>query len=175
MPKNIWDGYSFPLLDLARLRDTLTSLPNETYYNINRDTILPERPSMFQVDPLVRGEPEFARTAKRIIDMDPRIKAVLSGINQGPTRGSMETMMDSGLPIDKFSGTNLMGIEGPVSGTLDPRVEIGINPELGPELKLKTLIHEIGHVGGMDEATTRKHADTYNTTAKFPNIKTWRK
>lgn len=102
-------------------------------------------PSSFQPDPLVVGSPELARQAKRMLDLDPRTKSKVSTITQGPTKGTMEDMLEYGLPIDSFKNTSLLGMYDRRNGAL------GLSPRLSRDALLSVLVHEIAHASGHEE------------------------
>ncbi len=106
------------------------------------------QPSRFQPDVPVIGSPLFARTARYLMDTDPRGKAHLKRIIQGPTAASMREMQQSGLPREVFKGTNLAGIYAPFDR------EIGVQP--GSSDWESTLIHELAHATGYPEDGARQ-------------------
>lgn len=102
-------------------------------------------PSWFQPDPLVVGQPSFARTAKTLLDLDPGTKARTGIITQGPNGSSMREMIHSKLPVHSFAGTSLAGITNKRTG------EVGINPRMSDSDTLTTLVHELAHVADYNE------------------------
>ena len=110
-------------------------------------------PAVFQPDPLVVGSPELARQAKKLLDLDPRTKAQVNKIVHGPTRGTMQDMVRSKLPIDAFQNTNLLG-----QYSLRNH-DIALSPRLNGGQALSVLAHEIAHAAGHNEAGAEKAQD----------------
>ena len=103
-------------------------------------------PSMFQPDvPVVGGGPAFAKAARMFLDLDPRTKQKVSKVVMGPTRGSINGMIESGMKPDEFADTNLSGVY-----SYEDR-SIGINPKDDPVERAVTLIHELSHAAGANE------------------------
>ena len=111
----------------------------------SRDLPFVPPPSSFQPDPLVVGSPELARSAKMVLDLDPWTKQNVSKIVHGPTRATMELMLNDGFSPEAFNGTTLRG----AYNVKDH--EIAIRPNLRGSDALGTLVHEIGHAAGYGE------------------------
>lgn len=116
-------------------------------------------PSWFQPDPLVVGQPEQARAVKALADLDPLTKSQVRQVTFGPTAGTMRQMTRSGLPIDRFAGTTLLGA---TDITRERYGDIGINPGEGDYLPV--VAHELGHVAGYGEPGAQK-AEQFVTSA----------
>jgi len=111
----------------------------------------PPSPAMFQPDPVIAGSPEFARMATTLANLDPRIKAGVHRVTQGPGYSGIKALTDMGLSPDWLGPQGLEGAYahgdisvkpwGPSSDIRDPN-STGV---------LDTLIHEFSHASGKDE------------------------
>lgn len=103
-------------------------------------------PTMFQPDPLVVGGKDQAIQGLRMLNLNPIVKQNVSQITHGPTRGTMEQMIDSQLMPGDFENTNLLG-------QYDrSNKQIAISPRLRrPGTQLPVLGHELAHAAGWFE------------------------
>jgi hypothetical protein len=103
----------------------------------------PPHPGIFQADKPITGDPEFARTAERMMDLSPYVKEGVKSIMVGPTNTVIRDLERSGFEPQEFGLTNLAGqtaVSGPHKG------EIAINPERALANQKGTMVHEFTHV-----------------------------
>lgn len=115
---------------------------------------LPEvgHPMGWGKDPFVVGDPELAKEVYKFNRLYPEAGDYVKKVTLGPTRGSMEQMFRSKLPMDSFGNTSLMGIyrySGDKNHPAEGGEEIGINPTLRGDVRSQTLGHEMGHALGL--------------------------
>jgi hypothetical protein len=138
---------------------------------------LPPTPAMFQPDVPAVGDPAFAKLARRMVDLEPSIKARTKAIHAGPSAGQIVASIDAGLDPNRWP-IRLWGTASEASGgppdAIGRRWEVGINPDIdtlaaihGPtqagfrgQSTFGILAHELGHVGGFDEPEAYRLSDT---------------
>ena len=138
--------------DEQALRDVLNRPPNWSRVNpkwsMNNDwPMVPEHAPPFRPDTPVNN-PTVAQQLRMLEQIAPEIRGRLEGgITLGPTRGSMNVMSRSNLPIDAFDNTTLQGVFNSGERT------IGLRPRLerNPSELFNTLAHEVTHGAGYDD------------------------
>jgi hypothetical protein len=148
----------WPRIDTGKLRDLYRAAgrdpyPGDQFYFGDTLPTLPQRPTMFQPDPLVIGSPDYARRAKELYDLDPRTKSNIGIISTAPTSKSMWKTAKDQTTYDPVNPADFIGIVDKVSkpGDTGLRQNIYSVPEYehGREVAMRTLAHEIGHTAGI--------------------------
>jgi hypothetical protein len=142
---------SFYKVPRKRLDEAIQEIFKKVYPDPSSEIYSVQQPSGFQKDVPVIGSPEFARDARKLIDLSPNIKEQLGSVMMGPTSGSMNEMTRSKLPIDAFENTDLLGVyKYPEMGKNNTytKSNIGINPGLEDRDALAVLAHELAHAAG---------------------------
>lgn len=114
----------------------------------------PPTPDIFLPDPPAVGGKDFARAVQAVLKDFPGIKRGIPKIVHGPTYGSMYQMQMSKLPVEKFAGTNLLGVTDMTPNSPNFK-EIGINPDVQGDELLEVLAHELAHTEGAGELSAR--------------------
>jgi len=154
---------------IGRLRDATDNLNKIVAGVPTRDEFgtppLPPAPARFQKDVPVVGGPIIAQEARKMLDIDPLTKTMVSKIAVAPTQGSVAEMIKSKLPPGSFGRTNLLGVYSPFGSK-----EIGLQP--GREGWRRTLIHELGHAAGWEEEGAEAGEALYADPASSPDANT---
>ena len=137
---------------LNDVRDVLTKNPQPGHQGLFEDwPDPPPPPTIFQPDPVVAGSPEFARMATRLLDLDPKVKAGVHRVTQGPGYSAINALLGAGLSPDWLGPQGLEGAytHGDISvKPWGPSSDI-TNPDSTDVLN--SLIHEIAHASGKDD------------------------
>ena len=121
----------------------------------------PPPPAWFLPDPAVVGSPFMARTAKRLLDIDPMVKQKVKRVVAGPVNGVIQDLFRAQIDPAKYEYTNLLGMFDRRNG------DVSVNPRLSqygtiqPETDmrhqlLETLVHELSHAAGHGESGARR-------------------
>jgi hypothetical protein len=114
---------------------------------------LPEKPDMFQPDPVIVGDGDFAKTILKVMRDFPGSKTRIPSVTRGPTAASMRATIENNIEPDAFEHTNLTGVTDLVKGS--NKNAIGINPRLTGTDLISTMAHEIAHTSGAEEGAAR--------------------
>jgi hypothetical protein len=133
------------------LRDVLNKPDMEWLRAKDGITLAVPRNPMFAPDPLVIGQPEVARMVRKVLRVAPNVGTRTKRIQMGPTAATAEVLGEAGIPVDRYSDTQL-------KGTADSRRgDISLNPSLvqkdydsNRELA-NTVVHELTHAVGYDD------------------------
>lgn len=148
-PKSISD---LPVKDPSAYQALLDALPTDRPVppdiDENGNIVAPgnaPRPASLQPDPQILGR-DTQLMYRLLTRKLPGLKGGTNRITEGPTAGTIEAMVESGLHPEEFEYTTLDGTTDHARGN-----QVAINPAEIVRTEPSTLLHELGHTKGYDE------------------------
>ena len=119
------------------------------------------RPSLFQADPTIQGDPEMQKIVMRYLDKYPELKRKITPrgiISHSPPTEYLKKLERDGLNMEDFDKTTTIGqmwhkISGPDKDVRNVYIQRGKNPEQ----MLDIIVHEFSHVMGQGHEKDKRY------------------